>query len=380
MALCASVHFAVHAETAVRAIFKDVQVQASRQSIRQRVFELMTTLLTHYGPQLKPIGDVFLDTVIRQIDGEKDPRCLLLVFRLVPHVTKLFSVDKCYEDLFEVVSCYFPITFNQPKNDPIGITQHDLLESLTLCLTSAPIFASLVLDLVFEKLGSGMDTAKLQGYDLLGYSSSIFGMKGYGTALSQIFTAVRTELFQSHDEPIKIAALNCLTAVTRMVSRSPAMQATSSDTNPLVAFLTPLVNESTRHLADFDVGLIRLHGRLLNATARGSEPACRHLCNTYLPELLSKATAKASVDHQGAYSSVANALLEAALSVNAVGAGSLMADHKDVVFAMLKELSVAADKGLRAAGFLGSSTLIATELLVPAEGVDRSCQLARREH
>lgn len=35
--------------------------------------------------------------MIRQIDGEKDPRCLLLVFRFVPFVTKLFNVDNCYE-------------------------------------------------------------------------------------------------------------------------------------------------------------------------------------------------------------------------------------------------------------------------------------------
>jgi len=172
--------------------------------------------------------------VIRQIDGEKDPRCLLLVFRFVPFVTKLFNVDNCYEDLFEVVSCYFPITFSQPKDDPIGITQHDLLEALTICLTSTPIFATLVLDLVFEKLGSGMDTAKLQGYDLLGYSATVFGMKGYGTALSQIFTAVRTELFQSHDDAIKTAALNCLTAVTRMVSKSPAMAVATGEANPLL--------------------------------------------------------------------------------------------------------------------------------------------------
>ena len=269
--------------------------------------------------------------------------------------------------MFEVVSCYFPITFSQPKDDPIGITQHDLLEALTICLTSTPIFATLVLDLVFEKLGSGMDTAKLQGYDLLGYSATVFGMKGYGTALSQIFTAVRTELFQSHDDAIKTAALNCLTAVTRMVSKSPAMAVATGEANPLAAFLTPLVNESTRHLADFDVGLIRLHGRLLDATARGSEVACRHLCSTYLPELLSKATAKASVDHRSAYSSVANALLSAALSVNAVGAGSLMSEHKDVVFAMFRDLVGASDKGLRAAGLLGGANLVATELLLPSE-------------
>jgi hypothetical protein len=470
VALSASPHFAAHARAAVTAVFKEIQVQTMPQSVRQRVFELMTALLTNYSAALVGMGETFSETVIRQIDGEKDPRCLLLVFRFVPMVAKLFPIARCYEDLFEVVSCYFPITFTQPKNDPIGITQADLLDSLTECLTANPLFATLVLDLVFEKLGSGVDLAKVQGYELLGHSATIFGMPGFGTALSQIYTAVRTEMFQSHDEGIKTVALKALTKVATMVaaaevkvnSATGAMEVESAadtaassghghshggtscsgagtgaavpenseaasaggccgggssgrgcsganDTpsigggvsnedhaleggaaaavdpqsaflaaaaaDPLAAFLGPLINESTRHLNDFDVGLIRLHGRLLDAIARGSEKSCRCLCDAYLPELLRKATPGASNDHRMAYASVLTALVEATLAVNGVGPGSLMSEHKDVALAMYKEMLVSDQSNLRAAGLAGVSKLLATGLLAVAD-VQHMCTSA----
>ena len=76
------------------------------------------------------MGEVFTDTMIKQMDGEKDPRCLVLVFRYIPLVIKNFPVDHCLEDLFDVTSCYFPITFTPPPDDPIGISQKELIDSL----------------------------------------------------------------------------------------------------------------------------------------------------------------------------------------------------------------------------------------------------------
>jgi hypothetical protein len=34
------------------------------------------------------------------------------------------------QDLFEVTSCYYPITFTPPPDDPHGITKDDLREAL----------------------------------------------------------------------------------------------------------------------------------------------------------------------------------------------------------------------------------------------------------
>lgn len=55
--------------------------------------------------------------VCAAIEEEKDPRCLLLVFQIVESLTLVFPdsdgpVADCAEDLFDIVSRYFPISFN----------------------------------------------------------------------------------------------------------------------------------------------------------------------------------------------------------------------------------------------------------------------------
>lgn len=60
-------------------------------------------------------GDDFVYGLIQAIDQEKDPRCLVLTFHLVQCLVKLFlsqlGAAHVAQDLFEVLSCYFPIYF-----------------------------------------------------------------------------------------------------------------------------------------------------------------------------------------------------------------------------------------------------------------------------
>lgn len=55
--------------------------------------------------------------VVAAIEEEKDPRCLLLAFQLIEQLSCLYPdpdgpVGSCVEELFDVVSRYFPISFN----------------------------------------------------------------------------------------------------------------------------------------------------------------------------------------------------------------------------------------------------------------------------
>lgn len=65
-------------------------------------------------------GGDFVEGVSAAIDTEKDPRCLLVAFRLVEHLVQLFPAPdgpfaENAEDVFDVVSRYFPVTFT-----PVG--------------------------------------------------------------------------------------------------------------------------------------------------------------------------------------------------------------------------------------------------------------------
>ena len=55
-----------------------------------------------------------VEWIVGSIDGEKDPRCLLTVFKIIPSTVELLkktsAIEEAAEELFDVVSCYFPIT------------------------------------------------------------------------------------------------------------------------------------------------------------------------------------------------------------------------------------------------------------------------------
>lgn len=100
---------------------------------------------------LQALGPDFVFGYVQAIDGEKDPRNLLTVFRLTKLVIQGLDISRFAEvgrvvvlwvwawgdwgltldqDLCEVTSCYYPITFTPPPDDQHGITRDDLRDAL----------------------------------------------------------------------------------------------------------------------------------------------------------------------------------------------------------------------------------------------------------
>lgn len=72
------------------------------------------------------------------LEGEKDPRCLILCLKVVAKTQTFFpqAADEYAEAIFDVTACYFPITFTPPPNDPYGITPDMLSSALQTALTA----------------------------------------------------------------------------------------------------------------------------------------------------------------------------------------------------------------------------------------------------
>lgn len=70
------------------------------------------------------------------MEGEKDPRCLVLSLRLLKRLQTIFpkAADESAESIFDVTACYFPITFTPPPNDPYRITPDMLSQALQAVL------------------------------------------------------------------------------------------------------------------------------------------------------------------------------------------------------------------------------------------------------
>lgn len=97
--------------------------------------------------------------VLDCMEGEKDPRCLILCLRVLGRTQALFpqASDELAEACFDVTACYFPITFTPPPNDPYGITPEMLSHALRATLTARCVVGCVEL-LRFIRLGSGPAT------------------------------------------------------------------------------------------------------------------------------------------------------------------------------------------------------------------------------
>jgi DNA repair/transcription protein MET18/MMS19 len=138
-------------------------MKAHVQAIRHLVYQVFDSLLALHRPVFKAMGSDFLNSFTKMVDGEKDPRNLMLLFSLEKVILLEFDVKDHIEvsppilqpliqqDLFDVTFCYFPISFRPPPNDPYGITAEDLKTSLRGCMSASPYFAKLALPLFLEK-------------------------------------------------------------------------------------------------------------------------------------------------------------------------------------------------------------------------------------
>ncbi|GME78469.1 unnamed protein product [Ambrosiozyma monospora] len=106
-------------------------------------------------------NDLFVETFLHVAKNEKDPKNLMISFKLNKAISDNFNVDKFSEDMFDSVYCYFPISFRAPENDPYKITGDQLKQALRDCLSAKSIYAKDSIPNLIEKLASTSPTVKL---------------------------------------------------------------------------------------------------------------------------------------------------------------------------------------------------------------------------
>lgn len=108
----------------VATIFKEVEMNQQNTDIRFCFYQILGCFLRQRLPQLQTMRSEFVHGFVRLIEGEKDPRCLLVIFQLHQLVCQHFELEPFVEEMFEVVCCYFPISYN-----PVRCFQHDYLNT-----------------------------------------------------------------------------------------------------------------------------------------------------------------------------------------------------------------------------------------------------------
>lgn len=134
-------------------------------------------IVSEHGESALRDGIDLAELVIVSIDGEKDPMCLLDGFKAAQVVLQTFSsldetsvhrdiIDAASEEMFDILSCYFPVSFTPPEHDQ-SITRDDIAQALELTLLSWSGFHASILDLVEEKMSSIVKQAKTDSIHML---------------------------------------------------------------------------------------------------------------------------------------------------------------------------------------------------------------------
>ncbi|XP_054019224.1 MMS19 nucleotide excision repair protein homolog [Dryobates pubescens] len=276
------------AVSVLKAIFQEVHVQSLLQLDRHTVYSIITNFMGSREEELKGLGADFTFGFIQMMDGEKDPRNLLVAFQIVRDlIAKNYALGPFVEELFEVTSCYFPIDFTPPPNDPHGIQREDLILSLRAVLASTPQFAEFLLPLLIEKMDSDLQSAKLDSLQTLTTCCAIYGQKELQEFLPSLWSSLRREVFQTASEKVEAECLAALHALSACLSRSVL----SSDTEDLLnSFLSSILQDCRHHLCEPDMKLVWPSAKLLQAAAGASLRAYHQVTCTVLPLLLEQYT------------------------------------------------------------------------------------------
>uniref|UniRef100_A0A8C3AZH3 MMS19 nucleotide excision repair protein n=1 Tax=Cyclopterus lumpus TaxID=8103 RepID=A0A8C3AZH3_CYCLU len=275
----------------LRSLFQDVHVQVIlTKTLKSCVF------LFNVSAELKGLGADFVFGFVQSMDGERDPRNLLLAFQIAKSIVRRgYDLGKFTEELFEVTSCYFPIDFSPPPNDPHGITREELIQMLRDALTGTPRFAEFLLPLIIEKLDSDVLSAKLDSLQTLIAGVSQYEHKDVAEFLEGLWASLRREVFQTSSEKIESAGLAALTALTSCLSRS-VLHSDSEDS--LSTFLDLVLKDCKHHLCEPDLKLVWPSAKLLQAACSASNRASHIITDAVMPSLVEQYNSRAQCSHR----------------------------------------------------------------------------------
>ncbi|THH09922.1 hypothetical protein EW145_g1685 [Phellinidium pouzarii] len=191
----------------IRALLSHVKMQTHNQSTRYLVYKTLDSIMARHRDALQGMSGEFLAGYAGLVDGEKDPRNLMLAFAIDRVICIEFDISQHIEDIFNITFCYFPITFRPPVDDPYGITPEDLKLALRSCLSASPLFGQLAIPLFLEKLLAGSPATKKDIIETMTSCIPVYGAAVARTFAKRLWNSLKLEVFQPVNSEIEKEAL-----------------------------------------------------------------------------------------------------------------------------------------------------------------------------
>lgn len=263
-------------------VLDSLNVQSYNQPVRHRVLSILRHAVDSFGPELAKQPE-FVPGFVTALEGEKDPRNLLLGFGLARDIIERFDIEPYAEDMFEMLFSYFPITFRPPPDDVIGITAEDLKEALKSCLKATAFFAPFAMPALVEKLGTSSGAAKRDAVETISACAPVYGINAVAPHIDNIWELLKDDVEKAQEDSTEQKnALFCVRSILTTLSNS----AVSAHNNPLEGMLKMVVGDCISHLKEPESKLARTSGRLVVASAAASDAAFSYAIQTAVPRLL----------------------------------------------------------------------------------------------
>lgn len=262
-------------------LFAEVFVQGLDQPARNSVFRLMDLVITKAPAAAVSLNHDFVFGYLQMIDGERDPRNLLLIFSVTPKVLSVVpGWERLAEELFDVCACYYPINYKpRGENDPISQTM--LVDALDKVMTCVPQFSSFYYTFMTEKLeGEHSHLWKSLVRSIAAFAD---GGRSFVPHAFVFWGALQADAFEGKDATAVQQA--CVAVQQLLAALSENLVTQSSGACSLDPLLDPLLRVCATKLQEPDSKDALVAGALLTAAARGSAEAARRVCAAAVPTL-----------------------------------------------------------------------------------------------
>ncbi|KAJ2783420.1 hypothetical protein GGI15_002596 [Coemansia interrupta] len=281
----------------LNALFKEVHVQSFQYSTRSTAYQLLELVIQNHPESAKQMGDDFVLGFAQMLDGEKDPRSLSVAFQLVPKIAALVDIKNNAEDIFDVIFCYFPITFKNRDGDPSAISAESLKAALRSAITCSPYFGEMAVKPLVSKTSATATSAKIDAFETLAAGTRTFSPDVYRKVLEPLVEQIREDVFMSSEEAVVDAALETLEAVYSIIKPESTSSVPGSpmdtsdpiaDTNDSSSPLDYVLKEAVFQLTADEIKNSEQVGRILRAAARSSQYNCSVVSDAVIPIVIER--------------------------------------------------------------------------------------------
>ncbi|ONH68486.1 DNA repair/transcription protein mms19 [Cyberlindnera fabianii] len=115
-------------------------------------------------------------------------------------IIESLNISQDQDDMFDILFCYFPISFKPPKDDPYKITSEMLKSALREGIATSPLFAKDAYPNLLEKLTSTSPTVKRDTIETITLCVKNYGIESLTEHWIELWDALKFEILHVYDE------------------------------------------------------------------------------------------------------------------------------------------------------------------------------------